>query len=197
MLGNVVIGADHSRRRPACCSVAGRRTGRRHPRHRAAGDLRRRDPLRRLADGRLADDAHRPPRCCWPARWRCWRPGRRPRRWRRTTPSILALRLVDAGGRRGLYAAGGGNRRADRAGDAAAERHRLRLPRLVAGDRRRSAGGRRFVATHFGWRFAFAALAALAAIIAALLFAALPAGCKASRCRLRVSPPSRATGGSC
>jgi predicted MFS family arabinose efflux permease len=32
------------------------------------------------------------------------------------------------------------------------------------------------LATHFGWRFAFAALAALAAIIAALLFAALPAG---------------------
>ena len=163
-----------------------------------AGHLWRHDPLRRLAADGVADDADRPPRCCLPARSPLLAAGQAASAFAPDYAAVLALRLVDAGGRRDLHAAGGGDRRADRAGGQRRERHRLCLSRLVAGDRRRSADGDASSRRSSAGVSAFAALAALAAIHrAAVGRGAAARACAASRCRSRASASSRATGRSC
>ena len=194
MLGNVVTGL--SVLAPTAMLTDWRRSACRHQRHRPAGHLWRGGAVHRLAADRLAHRPCRPP----PAAGKLARAGG-DRAGGLGAGAELHRRAgrasADAGGRRRLYAAGGGDGRDDRAGARARQRHRLRLSRLDAGHRRRlaagDAAGDAFRLAH-GVRRARAVFGLRRAACCSPL--CRPA-CRGGRCRWRALPPSSAAGAFC
>ena len=77
--------------------------------------------------------------------------------------ALLPVRALDRARRRGVHAAGRRRDRRDGAAGRARPRDHLHLPRLVDGLGRRHADARPGIGETFGWRSAFAAIAALGA----------------------------------